>query len=296
MSANTELTRPEPEIERVAVVGCGLMGSGIAEVFSRAGLDTVVLVSSTASRLRGQARLETSLNRGVSKGKLTEAECDATLDRLRFTTEYCDLADRQLIVEAISEDDVAKVTVFGELTKVARDPDVILASTTSAIPIVRLARVTDRPAQVIGMHFFNPAPVLPLVEIVTSVLTGERVNQRITRFAETVLDKQVVHSPDRAGFIVNALLLPYLLSAIRMVADGTATADTIDKAMKAGCAHPMGPLALADMIGLDVTAAIAHAMYEEFKEPLYAAPPLLSRMVEGGLLGKKSGRGFYTYR
>jgi 3-hydroxybutyryl-CoA dehydrogenase len=286
----------EPKIERVAVIGCGVMGSGVTEVFAQAGVDTTVLVSSPGSERRGRARLDRSLERGVQKQKFTDEERSAALARIRFTTDLAELGDRQLIVEAINEDDVAKVALFAKLSKVVRTPDAIVASTTSAIPIARLARVTERPGQVVGMHFFNPAPVLPLVEVVPSVLTSAATTERVDRFVTGVLGKQVVHSPDRAGFIVNALLFPYLLSAIRMVDDGTASAEVIDKAMVQGCAHPMGPLALLDMIGLDTTAAIANAMYEEFKQPLYAAPPLLSRMVEAGLLGKKSGRGFYDYQ
>lgn len=285
-----------PEIHRTAVIGCGTMGSGIAEVLAKAGLDVLVLVSSQPSELAGRTRLEVSLDRAVRKKKLTEPDRLAILDRIEFTTDFAALADRQFVIEAIGEDDAAKTALFTDLTKVLRDPDAILASTTSAIPIVRLARVTDRPGNVVGLHFFNPAPVLPLVEVIASVLTEDPTVARVEHFATRVLGKQVVNSPDRSGFVVNALLFPYLLSAIRMVSDGTATPETVDRAMVQGCAHPMGPLALADMIGLDTTVAIANAMYEEFKEPLYAAPPLLSRMVEGGLLGRKSGRGFYEYR
>ncbi|WP_132116788.1 3-hydroxybutyryl-CoA dehydrogenase [Actinocrispum wychmicini] len=284
-----------PEIERVAVIGCGTMGSGVAEVLARAGLEVHVLVSSAPSERAGRGRLGKSLDRAVRKNKLTESDRAAIVDRIRFTTELGALEDRQLVVEAIGEDDAAKTALLRDLSKVLRDPDAIVATTTSAIPIVRLARVTDRPGQVVGMHFFNPAPVLPLVELIGSVLTTDETMARADHFVTDVLGKQVIESPDRAGFVVNALLFPYLLSAIRMVGDGTATPEVIDRAMVKGCAHPMGPLALADLIGLDTTVAIADAMYEEFKQPLYAPPPLLSRMVEGGLLGKKSGRGFYDY-
>src|SRR5215204_4231324 len=206
-------------LDRVGVVGCGLMGSGIAEVAARAGNDVVV-------------------------------------------------------VEA---------------------PDAVLASNTSSIPIMKLAMATRRPEQVIGLHFFNPVPVLPLVELVTSLLTGDETARRAEAFAAEVLDKKVIRSQDRAGFIVNALLIPYLLSAIRMLESGFATAEDIDTGMVQGCAHPMGPLALADLIGRDTTMAVAQSLYEEFKEPLYAAPPLLARMVDAGLLGRKVGRGFYEY-
>ena len=292
----TMATRSEPDIQRVGVIGCGVMGAGVVEVCARAGLDVRVRVSSTPSEVAGRNRLLGSLDRAVRKGKLTGADRDAALARVSFTTELADMADRQLVVEAIKEDEFAKVALFGDLDEIVEDADAILASNTSAIPIVRLGRATRRPGSVIGLHFFNPAPVLPLVELVGSVLTDDKTALRAESFAVGTLGKQVVHSPDRAGFVVNALLFPYLVSAIRMVGSGTATAEMIDRAMVHGCSHPMGPLALADLIGLDTTVSIANSLYEEFKEPLYAPPPLLLRMVEGGLLGKKSGRGFYDYR
>jgi 3-hydroxybutyryl-CoA dehydrogenase len=175
------------------------------------------------------------------------------------------------------------------------DPDAVLASNTSSIPIMKLAMATDRPEHVIGIHFFNPVPILPLVELVPSLLTSKAVVEQATDFASGSLGKHVIESPDRAGFVVNALLIPYLLSAIRMLESGFATAEHIDNGMVQGCAHPMGPLALADLIGLDTVMAVAMSMYEEFKEPLYAPPPMLSRMVDAGLLGRKSGRGFHQY-
>ncbi len=199
------------------------------------------------------------------------------------------------MIEAVKENESLKRELFATLDKIVESPDAVLASNTSSIPIVRLARATERPEQVVGMHFFNPAPVLPLVEIVSSVLTAPRVAARATDFVTDVLGKQPISSPDRSGFIVNALLFPYLLSAVRMVDSGLADAEVIDRSMVLGCSHPLGPLRLADLIGLDTTVSIAQAMYEEFKEPLYAPPALLLRMVEGGLLGRKSGRGFYEY-
>ena len=282
-------------IHRVGVVGSGLMGSGVAEVSARAQLDVVVVELSEESMASGRKRVESSLARAVRAGKLSADQQDAALDRLRFSTDFEDLADRQLVVEAIVESEPEKLAVFETLDRVVDDPGAILASNTSSIPIMKLAMATKRPGSVIGIHFFNPVPVLKLVELVTSLLTGEETAARAEAFAEEQLGKHVIRSKDRAGFIVNALLIPYLLSAVRMMESGFATAEDIDAGMVEGCAHPMGPLALADLIGLDTTKAVAQSLYEEFKEPLYAPPPLLSRMVEAGLLGRKTGRGFYSY-
>jgi 3-hydroxybutyryl-CoA dehydrogenase len=282
-------------IDRVGVVGCGLMGSGIAEVCSRAGLDVIVREVDAAAAEAGQKRLTSSLDRGVRSGKLSETDRDAALSRLTFTTDLGDLADRQLVVEAVVEDEALKTEVFTMLDKVVVDEHAILASNTSSIPVMKLGIATRRPEQVVGIHFFNPVPVLRLVELVTSLLTSPETVARAERFATDVLDKKVIRSQDRAGFIVNALLIPYILSAIRMMESGFATADDIDTGMVEGCNHPMGPLHLADLIGLDTTLAVAESLYAEFKEPLYASPPLLSRMVEAGLLGRKVGRGFYDY-
>ncbi|MEU6381063.1 3-hydroxybutyryl-CoA dehydrogenase [Streptomyces sp. NPDC046909] len=282
-------------IDRVGVVGSGIMGTGIAELCAKAGLNVKVVVFSESSLTTAPQRLAASLDRGVAKGKLTAEERDAALARVTFTRDLGELADRWLVIEAIKEDEQLKLELFAALDKIVEDPDAILATNTSSIPVVRLAAATRRPGQVLGMHFFNPVPALPLVELVASVLTDEAVSARALVFVRDVLGKQPIASPDRAGFIVNALLFPYLLSAVRMVESGLATAEVIDQGMTQGCAHPLGPLKLADLIGLDTTVSIAEAMYEEFKEPLYAPPPLLLRMVEGGLLGKKTGRGFYTY-
>ncbi len=282
-------------IERVGVVGCGLMGSGIAEVCARAGLDVIVREVDIAAVEAGMARLTGSLDRGVRAGKLAEEERDAAVARLRYTTDLGDLADRQLVVEAVVEDEGLKTEVFTALDKVVVASDAILASNTSSIPIMKLGMATQRPEQVIGIHFFNPVPVLRLVELVTSLLTGPDTTARADAFAADTLHKRVIRSQDRAGFIVNALLIPYILSAIRMLESGFASPDDIDTGMVEGCNHPMGPLRLADLIGLDTTMAVADSLYTEFKEPLYAAPPLLSRMVEAGLLGRKAGRGFYDY-
>ncbi len=283
------------EITKVGVVGCGLMGSGIAEVCSRAGLDVVVREVDAAAAEAGRARLVKSLDRGVTSGKLAEADRDAALARLSFTTDLGDLADRQLVIEAVVEDEALKTEVFSILDEVVLDEHAILASNTSSIPVMKLGIATRRPEHVLGIHFFNPVPVLRLVELVTSLLTSTETATRAEAFAADVLRKKVIRSQDRAGFIVNALLIPYILSAIRMMESGFATAVDIDTGMVEGCNHPMGPLRLADLIGLDTTLAVADSLYAEFKEPLYASPPLLSRMVEAGLLGRKAGRGFYDY-
>jgi 3-hydroxybutyryl-CoA dehydrogenase len=282
-------------IERVGVVGCGLMGAGIAEVSARAGLDVVVREIDAGAAEVGLRRLTTSLDRAVRAGKLDEAGRDAALDRVRLTTDVAELADRQLVIEAVVEDEALKTDVFALLDKVVEDETAILASNTSSIPIMKLGMATSRPEQVIGIHFFNPVPVLRLVELVTSLLTAPATTDRADQFATDVLGKHVIKSQDRAGFIVNALLVPYLLSAIRMLESGFASAEDIDTGMVEGCNHPMGPLRLCDLIGLDTIMAVAESLYAEFKEPLYASPPLLSRMVEAGLLGRKAGRGFYDY-
>jgi len=283
-------------IQRVGVVGCGLMGSGIAEVCARAGLDVMIREVNESAAESGRSRLVKSLDRGFTAGKMTEDERDAAVARLNFTTDIADLADRQLVVEAVVEDAAMKVDIFKQLDQVVTADGAILASNTSSIPIMKLGTATQRPEQVIGIHFFNPVPVLKLVELVTSLMTSDDTTARSDAFAKEVLHKRVIRSQDRAGFVVNALLIPYLLSAIRMMESGFASAEDIDTGMVEGCSHPMGPLRLTDLIGLDTTLAVAESLYEEFKEPLYAPPPLLSRMVDAGLLGRKTGRGFYDYQ
>ncbi|MEU6073498.1 3-hydroxybutyryl-CoA dehydrogenase [Micromonospora sp. NPDC047074] len=282
-------------IRRVGVVGCGVMGAGIAETCARAGLDVLVAVSRPASFAPGLARLTTSLDRAVDRGKLSEADRDAALARVTLTADLADFADRQLVIEAAPEQESVKLDVFATLDKVVEDEEAILGSCTSSFPIVQLGGVTNRPEKVVGIHFFNPATVLPLVEVVGSVRTDPRTVDTVDAFVTEVLGKQVVRAKDRAGFVVNALLIPYLISAVRMVESGMASITDIDKAMTLGCAHPMGPLRLIDLIGLDIVAAAGESLYKEFREPLYSPPPLLARMVAGGLLGKKSGRGFYEY-
>ncbi|NLE78945.1 MAG: 3-hydroxybutyryl-CoA dehydrogenase [Rhodococcus sp.] len=283
------------KIQRVGVIGAGIMGAGIAEVCARAHVDVLVFEQTRELAAAGRSRILRSLDRGVSSGKITEREREQAAWRLRFTSDLGDFADRQFVVEAVVEDEKVKSEIFTELDQIVTDPDAVLASNTSSIPIMKLGIATKRPERVIGMHFFNPVPVLPLVELVTTLKTSSTVNERAEKFASEVLGKQVVRSADRSGFVVNALLVPYLLSAIRMVESGFATKEDIDKATVLGLAHPMGPLALTDLVGLDTVKSIADSMYDEFKEPLYSAPPLLLRMVEAGLTGKKSGAGFYEY-
>jgi 3-hydroxybutyryl-CoA dehydrogenase len=280
--------------DKIGVVGGGTMGAGIAEVCARSGADVIVLEVSDAALEAARGRVETSLGRAVRSGRLEEAEREDVLARIQWVTDYADLADRELVVEAAPENEQLKFDVFRALDA-AVQPDAILASNTSSIPLVKMAAVTKRPQQVVGVHFFNPVPVLPLVEIVESLLTSQETLVAVTDFAEKRLHKQTIRSKDRAGFVVNALLIPYLLSAIRMLESGFASAADIDEGMVKGCAHPMGPLALADLIGLDTTAAVAESMYAEFKEPLFAPPPLLLRMNEAGLLGRKVGQGFFSY-
>jgi 3-hydroxybutyryl-CoA dehydrogenase len=283
------------ELERIGVVGCGLMGSGIAEVVARSGCDVVVVEADAASAERGLARIQRSLDTAVTRGKLDGAARDDVLGRLAVVHDFGGLADRQMVIEAVPEDAGLKVDTFRRVDEVVEAEDAVLASNTSSIPIVKLAMATGRPEQVLGLHFFNPVPVLPLVELVTCLLTGDKATEVALDLAENRLSKHVIRSQDRAGFIVNALLIPYILSAIRMLESGFASERDIDEGMVQGCAHPMGPLALADLIGLDTIQAIADSLYEEFKEPLYAPPPLLLRMADAGLLGRKSGRGFYEY-
>jgi 3-hydroxybutyryl-CoA dehydrogenase len=282
-------------IERVGVIGAGQMGGGIAEVSARAGVEVLVYEPTEALTTAGKARITKSLERGVSTGKITERERDQALANLKFTTELKDLADRQLVIEAVIEDETVKCKIFAELDDIITDPDAVLASNTSSIPIMKIAAATKNPGRVLGLHFFNPVPVLPLVELINTLVTSDAAIARTEKFASDVLGKQVVRYSDRSGFVVNALLVPYLLSAIRMVEAGVATIEDIDKAIVAGLSHPMGPLRLSDLIGLDTMKLIADSMFTELKDPHYAPPPLLLRMVEAGQLGKKSGQGFYKY-
>ncbi|MCX4625871.1 3-hydroxybutyryl-CoA dehydrogenase [Streptomyces sp. NBC_01443] len=283
------------EIRRIGIVGGGRMGAGIAEVCSRAGLDTVVCEADATAARAARERVAVSLERAVQRGKLDRISAEDALARLLFTGDLEDLADRQLVIEAAVENAEVKTEIFTALDKIVEDPEAILASNTSAIPVMTLGMATRRADRVLGLHFFNPVPVLPLVEIVSSLHTTADTAETMESFVRETLGKTAIRSQDRSGFVVNALLVPYLLSAIRMAESGFATAADIDAGMVLGCAHPMGPLKLADLIGLDSVAAIAESLYDEFKEPLYAPPPLLRRMVQAGLLGRKTGRGFHTY-
>jgi 3-hydroxybutyryl-CoA dehydrogenase len=280
--------------QRIGVVGAGQMGAGIAEVCARSGLDVIVCESSPQAVDSARARVVGSLDRAARRGKLTDATRTIALANLTFTADLDSLGDRDLVVEAVYEDLVAKLDVMAKLDKIA-PPDAILASNTSSIPIINLAMATDRVERVVGVHFFNPVPVMPLVEIVPSLRTSTEALQTVRDWATSSLGKQVITAKDRAGFVVNALLVPYLLSAIRMLESGYASAGDVDAGMRLGCAHPMGPLELADLIGLDTVKAIAESMYDEFKEPLFAPPALLLRMVEARELGRKTGAGFFEY-
>lgn len=283
------------EIKRVGVIGCGLMGAGFADVCARAGLEVNVVVSSQASADRDRARLASSYDRRVGKGKLTEAQRDAAQALISFSDDLDTVGDCQFVLEAVGEQLLDKLAIFGALDRLVTDPEAILATNTSSIPIMKLARATGDPGRVVGVHFFNPVPVMPLVELIGSLHTAPETVDRAAAFVTDTLGKQVIRGQDRPGFVVNALLIPYLMAAVRMLESGAASADEIDQGMTLGCGHPMGPLALSDLIGLDTVLAIGEAMYDELKEPLYAPPPLLLRMVEGGLVGKKGGRGFYRY-
>jgi 3-hydroxybutyryl-CoA dehydrogenase len=281
------------DVRTVGVIGCGLMGSGISEVVARAGQTAVVLETSDELVERGRQRIETSTLRAVERGRLDAEERTAVLERISLTTDVQDLADVDLVIEAATEDHDTKVGMFRRLDEVTK-PEVILASNTSSIPIADLGAATSRPDKVLGMHFFNPVPVMGLIELVRAISSSDDT-MAFGRAYGVVLGKTTVESRDRAGFIVNALLIPYLNGAIRMLEDGFATREDIDTAVHLGLNHPMGPLQLIDLIGLDTHLFIANVLFEEFKEPTFAPPPLLRRMVTAGRLGRKVGRGFYDY-
>ena len=282
-------------IERVGVVGGGQMGAGIAEVAARAGTHVVVREVSPELAEAARARITRSLDKAMERGKVTEDERDAALGRVEMTTDLADMSDRQLVIEAVVEDEGLKLDIFRNLDRILTDDDAVIASNTSSIPITRLGAATGRPESVVGMHFFNPVPVMALMELITTVLTDPGVAERAEEYANGTLGKTVIRARDRGGFVVNMLLVPYLLGAVRMYEAGIATREDIDAGMKLGANHPMGPLTLCDFIGLDTMKLVADVLFDEFKEPLYASPPLLTRMVEAGLLGRKTGRGFYDY-
>jgi len=281
------------DVRKVGVVGCGVMGAGIVEVCARAGLDVLYVEAGPDLVERGRSRIEASILRAVERGKLSEGQREEELGRIAGTTSIEDLADRDLVIEATTEHSDTKREVFRRLDEVA-GPEVILASNTSSIPIVDLAAATKRPELVVGLHFFNPVPVMGLIEVVKAITTSDETVEFARAFG-VVLGKTTVLSKDRAGFIVNMLLIPYLNGAVRMLDEGFATREDIDTAINLGLAHPMGPLQLLDLIGLDTALYVANVLFDEFKEPLFAPPPLLKRMVAAGRLGRKTGRGFYEY-
>ncbi len=281
-------------IDSVAVVGAGFMGSGIAESLARAGVDVLLYEPSAGPLERSRERTEASVSRAVRGDKLTRQEADDLLGRIAWTPELGDLADASLAIEAIVEDQAAKAAVFAQLDEVLGE-DALIASNTSSIPIAELAAATARPDRVLGLHFFSPVPVMRLVEIVVALETSDETVARAERLVER-LGKRAVRTKDRSGFVVNMLLIPYLMAAVRMFEEGFASREDIDAAMQLGAGHPMGPLTLADFIGLDVLYAVCDSLYEEFKRDEYAPPPLVKRMVAAGRLGRKTGRGFYEYQ
>ena len=281
------------EIKRVGVLGCGLMGSGIAQVAATAGYDTIVRDVSKEFLDRGRAGIEKSLAKFVEKGKLPAADRDAALQRLTFTTAVADLQPVDIVIEAITEDLALKNALFKELDTLC-GAGTVFASNTSSLTIAEMAAATKRADRFVGLHFFNPVPLMALVEVVRTVTTSEQTFKRAFAFAAS-LGKEPVAAKDNSGFIVNLLLVPYLLDAIRAVERGVGSVPDIDKAMVLGCGYPMGPLTLLDFVGLDTTHHIAEIMFKEYREARYAPPPLLKRMVLAGMYGKKSGKGFYDY-
>lgn len=279
--------------QTVGVVGVGQMGSGIVEVFARAGCEVVAREINDDLLERGRAYLQRSFARGVERGKIAQADAEAALGRISFTTQLADFAHCELVIEAATENMALKKTLFTELDVIC-PPDAILASNTSSLSITEIASATQRPDKVVGLHFFNPVPVMPLIEIVRGLLTSDETLDA-ARALGAVLKKEIVIAKDNPGFIVNLLLVPYLFDAIRALEYGVATKEDVDTAIRLGLNHPMGPFTLLDFVGLDTCLFIGDAMYQEFKDARYAAPPLLRRMVTAGLLGRKSGRGFYTY-
>jgi 3-hydroxybutyryl-CoA dehydrogenase len=280
-------------IDAVAVLGGGLMGSGIAEAVARAGVPVVIRDVDEAAYEGARARIEKSLGRARAGGKIEEADYDEILGRLTFTDRLEQIAGADLVVEAVPENVELKTAILGQVAGLVSE-DALIASNTSSIPIAQLAAGLPRPDRVLGLHFFSPVPVMALVEIVTALDTSEETLGTARVFAERIGKKPIV-TKDRSGFIVNMLLVPYLMAAVRMYEEGFASAEDIDEGMKLGCGHPMGPLTLADFIGLDVLYSVCDSLYEEFKQTEYAPPPLLKRMVASGRIGRKSGRGFYDY-
>jgi 3-hydroxybutyryl-CoA dehydrogenase len=280
-------------IETVGIVGAGFMGTGIAETVARAGLEVRLQEPNDAPLRSSREHLEASVARAVKGGKLESADADALRERVEWTTDLDRLADCDLVIEAVVEDPAVKGKVFKLLSSLLA-PDAIIASNTSSIPIAELASWSEHRERVLGLHFFSPATVMKLVEVVVGIDTSEEAVQRADAFVEAI-GKTPIRTKDRSGFIVNMLLVPYLMAGVRMYEEGFATRESIDEGMRLGCGHPMGPLELADFIGLDVLYAVCDSLYEEFKRPEYAPPPLLKRLVVSGHHGRKTGRGFYEY-
>ena len=279
-------------IQRVGIVGAGFMGSGIAESAARAGVDVTLHEPEQSPLDRSMGRIEQSVARAVKGGKLTDSDAAQLMDRIAWTTSFDDMGGCDLVVEAVVEDIQVKGPVFQRLDALL--PDAMLASNTSSIPIAQIASWTERPDRVLGLHFFSPVPVMKLVEVVVGLDTSDDALARAERFVEQI-GKRPIRTKDRSGFIVNMLLVPYLMAAVRMYEDGFASREDIDEGMRLGAGHPMGTLTLADFIGLDVLYAVCDSLYEEFKRPEYAPPPLLKRMVVSGHHGRKTGHGFYDY-
>ncbi len=281
------------KISKVGILGAGLMGSGIAEVAAKAGYDTLVREVSEELARKGLSRIEGSLGRAVDKGKLTAADRDAARAKIATTTRLEDMADRDIVIEAIVENLETKKETFAELDRICK-PQTIFCSNTSSLTITEMSAVTKRPDRFAGLHFFNPVPVMRLVEVVRTIATSDETENTVFEFAKS-LGKEPVRAHDNSGFIVNRLLVPYLLDAVRALEEGVGTKEDIDRGMELGCGHPMGPLKLLDFVGLDTTYYIAEIMFNEYREKRFAPPPLLKRMVLAGRMGKKSGRGFYEY-
>jgi 3-hydroxybutyryl-CoA dehydrogenase len=281
------------ELGDIGIIGAGFMGSGIAESAARAGARVRVHEPQEAALERSRSRLSTSLDRAVARGKMSEDDSDALMDRITFHTDISELAGSEIVIEAVFEDPDVKGPIFRALDELLA-PEAIIASNTSSIPIAQLASWTGHPQRVVGLHFFSPVPVMDLVEVVVGLDTAEETVAKAEAFVAAI-GKTPIRTKDRSGFIVNMLLVPYLMAAVRMLEDGFATREDIDQGMRLGAGHPMGPLTLCDFIGLDVLYAVCDSLYEEFKRPEYAPPPLLKRMVVSGHHGRKSGRGFYDY-
>jgi 3-hydroxybutyryl-CoA dehydrogenase len=281
------------KISKVGVLGGGLMGSGIAQVSAAAGFPTIVREVSDALCTKSRQSIEKSLAKGIERGKITQAERDKTLGNLRFVTELKELADSDLFIEAVVEDLEVKNSLWSQLDKIAR-PDAIFASNTSSLTIIAMAAASGRPDRMLGIHFFNPVPLMKLVEVVRTITTSEETEQRSLDFVRA-LGKEPIRAKDSSGFVVNLLLIPYMIDAIKALESNVASVEDIDKGMQLGAGHPMGPFTLLDFVGLDTVYKIAEIMFTEYRESRYAPPPLLKRMVLAGMLGKKSGKGFYDY-